>query len=49
MNAQTGVELIAKQWGEYQGVLRRLARLLGTILSAPRGDQGGWEAGARGL
>jgi hypothetical protein len=29
--------------------LRRLLRLLTTIFSSPKGDQGGWEGGARGL
>jgi hypothetical protein len=31
------------------GLLRRLLRALITILSSPKGDQGGWEGGARGL
>ena len=29
--------------------LARLLKLLRDVLSAPKGDQGGWEAGARGL
>ena len=29
--------------------LTRLLRLLGTVFSSPKGDQGGWEGGARGL
>jgi hypothetical protein len=29
--------------------LARLLNLLRDVLSAPKGDQGGWEAGARGL
>jgi hypothetical protein len=31
------------------GFLRRLVAILKAVLSAPRGDQGGWEGGARGL
>jgi hypothetical protein len=31
------------------GLLRRLLNLLVRILSSPKGDQGGWEGGARGL
>ena len=30
-------------------LLRRLLRSLVTLFSLPKGDQGGWEAGARGL
>lgn len=30
-------------------LLRRLLRALGAIFSSPKGDQGGWEGGARGL
>ena len=30
-------------------LLGRLLRLLGTVFSSPKGDQGGWEGGARGL
>jgi hypothetical protein len=30
-------------------LLRDLLRALLTILSSPKGDQGGWEGGARGL
>jgi hypothetical protein len=29
--------------------LRGLLRVLFTIFSSPKGDQGGWEGGARGL
>lgn len=31
------------------GPLNRLFRVLVGVLSAPKGDQGGWEGGARGL
>jgi hypothetical protein len=31
------------------GLLRRFLRLLVGIFSSPKGDQGGWEGGARGL
>jgi hypothetical protein len=31
------------------GLLRRFLRLLVRILTSPKGDQGGWEGGARGL
>jgi hypothetical protein len=31
------------------GLLRRFLRLLVQVLSSPKGDQGGWEGGARGL
>jgi len=30
-------------------LLARLLSLLRDVLSAPKGDHGGWEAGARGL
>jgi len=30
-------------------ILRRLLRALVVMLSSPKGDQGGWEGGARGL
>jgi hypothetical protein len=30
-------------------LLNRLVRLLINILSSPKGDQGGWEGGVRGL
>jgi hypothetical protein len=32
-----------------KGVLGRFLRLLVRIFSSPKGDQGGWEGGARGL
>jgi hypothetical protein len=31
------------------GVLRRILAFIAIVLSAPKGDQGGWEGGARGL
>jgi hypothetical protein len=31
------------------GPFNRLFRILVGVLSAPKGDQGGWEGGARGL
>ena len=31
------------------GLLDRLLRLLADIMSGPKGPQGGWEGGARGL
>ena len=31
------------------GLLRRLLAFLARVLSSPKGDQGGWEGGARGL
>jgi hypothetical protein len=30
-------------------LLRRMLDLLRTLFSSPKGDQGGWEGGARGL
>jgi hypothetical protein len=30
-------------------LLRRLLRTLVALISSPKGDQGGWEGGARGL
>jgi hypothetical protein len=30
-------------------IFKRMLHYLGAILSAPRGYQGGWEGGARGL
>jgi len=35
--------------GIVRRVLRGLPRLPVAVLSAPKGDQGGWEGGARGL
>jgi hypothetical protein len=32
-----------------QSLIRRLLRALVAIFSSPKGDQGGWEGGARGL
>jgi hypothetical protein len=32
-----------------KGLLARLLRFLATVLASPKGDQGGWEGGARGL
>jgi hypothetical protein len=34
---------------EKLGFVRGLLRFLATVLSAPKGDHGGWEGGARGL
>ena len=34
---------------EKPNLLRRLLRTLTAIFSSPKGDQGGWEGGARGL
>ena len=31
------------------GLLRRILAFLATVVSSPKGDQGGWEGGARGL
>lgn len=31
------------------GLLRRILAFLVKVLMSPKGDQGGWEAGARGL
>jgi hypothetical protein len=31
------------------GLLRRFLHLLVRVLSSPKGDQGGWEGGSRGL
>jgi len=31
------------------GLLHRLLHALITIISSPKGDQGGWEGGARGM
>ena len=31
------------------GILRRILAFLATVLASPKGDQGGWEGGARGL
>jgi len=35
--------------GMQTNLFARLVRILIAVLSAPRGDQGGWEGGARGL
>jgi hypothetical protein len=31
------------------GILRRILAFLANVLASPKGDQGGWEGGARGL
>jgi hypothetical protein len=31
------------------GILRRILAFLVKVLASPKGDQGGWEGGARGL
>jgi hypothetical protein len=31
------------------GILRRILTFLAKVLASPKGDQGGWEGGARGL
>jgi len=31
------------------GILRRLLAFLAKVLASPKGDQGSWEGGARGL
>jgi hypothetical protein len=31
------------------GILRRILAFLAKVLASPKGDQGGWEGGARGL
>jgi hypothetical protein len=31
------------------GMLRRILAFLAKVLASPKGDQGGWEGGARGL
>jgi hypothetical protein len=31
------------------GILRRILAFLAKLLASPKGDQGGWEGGARGL
>ncbi len=31
------------------GLLRRMLAFVAKVFSAPKGDQGGWEGGARGL
>jgi hypothetical protein len=31
------------------GLLRRMLAFLAKVLSSPKGNQGGWEGGARGL
>jgi hypothetical protein len=56
--ADAGV-VMNMQWDRFQSVgrphekktsfLRRIGRFFIALLSSPRGDQGGWEGGARGL
>jgi hypothetical protein len=31
------------------GLFRRILAFIARVLSSPKGDQGGWESGARGL
>ena len=48
MNAPVRLQEFTEQQDK-PGLLRKLLRALKTIFSSPKGDQGGWEGGARGL
>jgi hypothetical protein len=48
MNAPVKLQDFTQSHNE-SSPLRRLLRAFVTLFSSPKGDQGGWEAGARGL
>ena len=40
---------LSRPRSELRGLIHWAMKLIVAVLSAPQGDQGGWEAGARGL
>jgi hypothetical protein len=50
MNMHVDIKEFSQSSGpEKAGLLRRMLAFLAKLFSAPSGDQGGWEGGARGL
>ena len=49
MNMRVDVQKFSKSEPKKVGLLKRTLRFLAKLLSGPKGDQGGWESGARGL
>jgi hypothetical protein len=49
MNMHIEVRGLEPSLAPPKGLLRRILSLLATVVSSPKGDQGGWESGARGL
>jgi hypothetical protein len=49
MNAPVRSQDFTAETQTTASILRALLRALGSIFSSPKGDQGGWEGGARGL
>lgn len=49
MNAPIRLQNFTTEQENTLGRLRRLLRALSAVFSSPKGDQGGWECGARGL
>jgi hypothetical protein len=49
MHSHADVKELNHAAAKLKGALSRLRKFLVTLLSAPAGDQGGWESGARGL
>jgi len=48
MNMHVGMRKLAPAPAK-AGFLRRILAFLARLLASPKGDQGGWEGGARGL
>jgi len=50
MNMHIGAQEVERSSSPAKpGLLRRILAFLARVLSSPKGDQGGWEGGARGL
>ena len=50
MNMHVGARQLEPSSAPAQaGLLRRILAFLAEVLASPKGNQGGWEAGARGL
>jgi len=50
MNMHVGIREFAPSPAPAKaGILRRMLAFLARLLASPKGDQGGWEGGARGL
>jgi hypothetical protein len=49
MNMHVDIKKFSQSKPEKPGLLRRMLAFLAKLFSAPSGDQGGWEGGARGL
>ena len=49
MNMHTGIQKLKPASPAKPSFLRRILAFLAKLLASPKGDQGGWEGGARGL